>query len=352
MKERIKELITAIRKISKKEINIMEFCGTHTHQIFRYGIREVLPENIHLLSGPGCPVCVTSEEDIDYIITLCEENSFGVITFGDLVNVPGSRGSLNYLRAKGKEIKVVYSPLESINIAKENPNKNYVLVGIGFETTAPNLAYTLLKTKEERIKNLFFLSLNKLTPPAMKALLDMGEIRIDGVIGPGHVSTIIGRKGWEGIFNEYKVPFVIMGFEPEDILYGIYILVKILEEGKPQLFNAYKRSVREEGNKNALNLMYKVFKKEDSNWRGLGIIKDSGLELKEEFWDMDIRKIYPLKEESKKNSLCKCGEVLRGVLKPTECPLYKKVCTPENPKGPCMVSSEGTCSAYYLYGGE
>jgi len=350
----IRELVERIKKISKKEINIMEFCGTHTHEIFRYGIRQLLPENIHLLSGPGCPVCVTSEEDIDYIIELAQNYDLSIITFGDLVNVPGNNGSLNYLRAKGKEVIVVYSPLESINIAKQNPNKKYLLIGIGFETTAPNLAFTLIKAKEENIKNLYFLSLHKLTPPAMKAILDMGEIKIDGIIGPGHVSTIIGRKGWEGLFNEYKIPFVIMGFKPEEILYGIYHLVKIIEEEKPALINAYEKSVKEEGNKSALEYMYKVFKKGSASWRGLGIIEDSGLILNEIFEEFDIRKIYPQKTKSikLKNNYCRCGEVLRGIIKPTDCPLFGKSCTPETPKGPCMVSSEGTCSAYYLYGGE
>lgn len=349
----IEKLIHRIKEISKKEINIMEFCGTHTHEIFRYGIREILPSNIRLLSGPGCPVCVTAEEDIDYIIALSQEYDLGVITFGDLINVPGSLGSLNYLRAKGKEVRVVYSPLESLNIAKENAHKKYLLVGIGFETTAPNLAYTLIKAKEENIKNLYFLSLHKLTPPAMKAILDMGEIKLDGIIGPGHVSTIIGRTGWKEIFEKYRVTFVIMGFKPEEIIYGIYQLIRTIEEGEPKLLNAYERSVKEEGNKYALEIMYKVFKKGPANWRGLGVIEDSGLFLREEFAEFDVKRIYPLKIEKRleKDNLCKCGEILRGVSKPTDCPLFGKACTPEHPKGPCMVSSEGTCSAYYLYGG-
>ncbi len=346
------ELVKNIIKISKKEINIMEFCGTHTHEMFRYGIRQLLPSNIHLHSGPGCPVCVTSEEDIDYIIYLAENYDLGIITFGDLINVPGSNRNLNILRAKGKEVKVIYSPLEALSIARQNSHKKYLLIGIGFETTAPNLAYTLIKAKEENIKNLYFLSLHKLTPPAMKAILDMGEIKLHGIIGPGHVSTIIGRRGWKDIFDKYQVPFVITGFKPEEILYGIYQLIKIIEEEKPALINAYGKSVKEEGNIKAQEIMYKVFKIGPANWRGLGIIENSGLLLREEFEEFDIRKIYSVKVESKKNDLCKCGEVLRGIIKPTECPLYKKVCTPENPKGPCMVSAEGTCSAYYLYGGE
>ncbi|PMQ01028.1 MAG: hydrogenase formation protein HypD [Dictyoglomus sp. NZ13-RE01] len=349
MSKEVVEIVKALKKYSDRTINLMEFCGTHTHEIFRFGIRDLLPESINLLSGPGCPVCVTSEEDIDYIIALLKEG-FGIITFGDLVNVPGSEGSLSYYKAIGKEVKVVYSPLDALKIAKENKNKNYVLIGIGFETTAPSLAFTVLKIREENLKNLYFLSLNKLTPPAMKAILDMGEVKIDGIIGPGHVSTIIGKKGWEKIYEEYKIPFVITGFEPMDILKGIYLLSEMVLKNKPKLVNEYKRSVSDEGNLTALNIMYRVFKIADASWRGLGILKNSGLELKEEYDDINIRKVFPIKVQVKHNPLCKCGEVLRGVLKPTQCPLYKKVCTPENPKGPCMVSSEGTCSAYYLYG--
>lgn len=352
IKEKVEELANLIKKISKKDLNLMEFCGTHTHEIFRYGIRQLLPNNIHLLSGPGCPVCVTSQKDIDYLITLVENEDFGVITFGDLVNVPGSKGSLNKLRLKGKEVRVVYSPLESIKIAKENKNKKYILVGIGFETTAPNIAYTILKTKEEKIKNLFFLSFHKLTPPAMKAILDMGEIRVDGIIGPGHVSTIIGRKGWLEVFNEYKIPFVIMGFKPIEIMYGLYKLIELLEKNEKKLLNAYDISVSEEGNKKALELLNQVFIIKDAEWRGLGLLKNSGLKINDKYKDLDIESYYNLKIESKEIPGCKCGEVLRGILKPPECPLFGKACTPDNPVGPCMVSQEGACSAYYLYGSE
>lgn len=352
IKEEVEKITKLIRNISKKELNIMEFCGTHTHEIFKYGIRELLPKNINLLSGPGCPVCVTSQRDIDYIIELAKlkEVDFGIITFGDLVNVPGTKGSLNKLRIEGKEIKVVYSPLESIKIAKENPNKKYVLIGIGFETTAPNIAYTLLKAKEQNIKNLFFLSLNKLTPPAMKAILDMGEIRVDGIIGPGHVSTIIGRKGWLEIFNEYKIPFVIMGFKPHQILFGLYKLIEMLENGEKELINAYPESVSEEGNKNALKIMYEVYEIKDAEWRGLGILPNSGLKIKEKYSKFDIGKLFPIEVQTVENRACRCGEVLRGLIKPVECPLFGKGCTPSNPLGPCMVSQEGACSIYYLYG--
>ncbi len=352
IKEKAEELVNLINKISKKEINLMEFCGTHTHEIFRYGLRQLLPKNINLLSGPGCPVCVTSQSDIDYLITLVEKEDFGVITFGDLVNVPGSRGSLNKLRLKGKEIRVVYSPLESLKIAKENRNKKYILIGVGFETTAPNIAYTIIKTKEEKIENLLFLSLHKLTPPAMKAILDMGEIRIDGIIGPGHVSTIIGRRGWLDVFDEHKIPFVITGFKPLEILYGLYKLIEVIEKNEKKLINAYPSSVSEDGNKKALELINQVFTIDDVEWRGLGILKKSGLKINEKYKDLDIKNYYDFKIKTKEIPGCKCGEVLRGIFKPTDCPLFGKLCRPDNPVGPCMVSQEGACSAFYLYGGE
>ena len=350
-KEKTLSLSNRIKAISKKEINLMEFCGTHTHEIFRFGLRDLLPKNIHLLSGPGCPVCVTPQEDIDYIITLARNFPIGVITFGDIINVPGSEGSLNRLRAEGKDVFVVYSPLDSLKIAKANPQKQFLFVGVGFETTTPLTAHTLLTAKKENINNLLFLSLHKLTPPAMKAILEMGEVKLDGIIGPGHVSTIIGRKGWEEIFNNYKIPFVITGFEPEDIMLGILKLVEMIEEGKPYLLNAYPRSVKEEGNPHALEAINKVFKVSGSIWRGLGYIEDSGLELNEEFSALNVKKVYPIEVKKYEDRGCRCGEVIRGVLKPTECALYGKVCTPLNPMGPCMVSSEGTCAAYYRYGG-
>lgn len=346
----INRLIKLIKSFSGKNINIMEFCGTHTHEIFRYGIRDILDKGIKLLSGPGCPVCVTHQRDIDYIIKLSKESSLGIITFGDLVNVRGSDYSLSDLRAEGGDVRIIYSPIDAIRIAMEEKEKKFVLIGIGFETTAPNFAYTIIKVRELGIKNLYFLSLHKLTPPTMKAILKMEEVKLDGIIGPGHVSTIIGRRGWLEVFNEFKIPMVIMGFEPMDIVYGLYILIDMLYKGEVELVNAYRRSVREEGNTAALSLMDKVFKRVDSEWRGFGILKDSGLDLREEFEDLNVRRLFPFEVKIKKIPGCKCDEVIRGVIKPTNCSLFGKVCTPDNPVGPCMVSSEGACSAYYLYG--
>lgn len=349
-KEIILKISELIKKISKKEKTIMEFCGTHTHEIFRYGIRDLLPKNINLLSGPGCPVCVTSQEDIDYLIKVSFEENFNIITFGDLVNVKGSEMSINDLRIFGRDVHIIYNPFDAIKISIENKNKKYILVGIGFETTAPNLGYTLIKAKEMNIKNLYYYSLNKLTPPAMRAIVNMGEIRLNGIIGPGHVSTIIGKEGWMEIFNEYKIPFVIMGFEPLDIIYGIYLLVKMIEEGEAKVINAYKRSVKDSGNKKAKEILNRVFKISNANWRGFGILENSGLFLKDEFEVFEIRNYFKYEIKTKKVTNCKCDEVIRGILKPYECPLFKKVCNPQNPIGPCMVSSEGACSAYYLYG--
>ncbi len=336
--------------VSNENYTIMEFCGTHTHEISRYGIRSLLPKSLSLKSGPGCPVCVTAEEDIDYIIQIVEKYDLSVITFGDIVRVPGSKGSLSYLKAKGKEVLVVYSPLESVKIAKNNPNKNYLLIGIGFETTVPTLAYTIKKIVEEDLKNIYYFSLHKLTPPAMKALLDSGEVKLDGIIGPGHVSTILGVKGWQEILKDYKIPFVIMGFEPEDIIWGIYILIQKIKKQEYGVFNTYGRSVSFEGNLVAQELVNEVFYISEANWRGFGIIPNSGLELKPQYQYLDAKKIFLLNEPIKvRKTGCRCGEVLRGVIEPYQCPLFAKVCTPDNPKGPCMVSSEGSCAAYYLY---
>jgi hydrogenase expression/formation protein HypD len=344
-------LAERIGELASRDISLMEFCGTHTHEIFRYGIRDLLPEEVRLLSGPGCPVCVTSEEDIDYLIALAGEYDLGIITFGDLVNVPGSRGSLARLRAEGHEVRPVYSPLTALEIARDNPAKEYVLVGIGFETTAPILAYTLKEAKRLGIGNLLFFAANKLTPPAMEAILERGEVHLDGILGPGHVSTVIGSRGWREVQARYGIPLVITGFEPRDILFGVYQAVRLVAAGAGELVNAYPRCVTEEGNRRASALMYEVFEVGPANWRGLGEIPRSGLHLRGEYREFDVRERYPLEVESASSAGCRCGEVLRGAITPRDCPLFAVVCTPHNPKGPCMVSSEGTCAAYYLYGG-
>jgi hydrogenase expression/formation protein HypD len=342
-------ILKKINAISKKKVNLMEVCGTHTVVIFRNGIKKILPKNINLISGPGCPVCVTPVSYLDEIITLSRENDFIITTFGDMIKVPGSTSSLEREKANGADIRIVYSTLDALNIAHNNPLKKVVFMGIGFETTSPTIASVILKAKEEKINNFSVLSVAKIMPPAMKSLLDVEEVNIDGFICPGHVSAIIGSDPYNFIASQYKVSCVICGFEPLDILQSIYMLIKQIEEGKAKVEIQYKRVVKPEGNKIALKKLKKVFSIVNSNWRGIGNIPQSGLEIRNEYSQFNARKFKITVEETKEFAGCRCGEVLRGIITPIECPLFKKVCTPEDPKGACMVSSEGTCAAYYKY---
>ena len=348
-KEIAQKILRKIKSISKKKVNLMEVCGTHTVSIFRNGIKKMLPTNINLISGPGCPVCVTPVSYLDEIIALSRENDFIITTFGDMIKVPGSTSSLEREKANGADIRIVYSTLDALNIARNNPLKKVVFMGIGFETTSPTIASAILKAKEEKINNFSVLSVAKIMPPAMKSLLDVEEVNIDGFICPGHVSAIIGSDPYSFIASQYKVSCVICGFEPLDILQAIFMLVKQIEEGKAEVEIQYKRVVKPEGNKIALKKLKKVFSIVNSNWRGIGNIPQSGLEIRNEYSQFNARKFKIIVEETKEFAGCRCGEVLRGMITPIECPLFKKVCTPEDPKGACMVSSEGTCAAYYKY---
>jgi hydrogenase expression/formation protein HypD len=346
-------LVEGIRRSSTRPIRIMEFCGTHTVAIFKHGIRQLLPSTIEMLSGPGCPVCVTANSDLDWAITLAREPEVIVTTFGDMVRVPGSRSSLEQAKADGGDVRLVYSPLDALRIAQDNPDHAVVFVGIGFETTAPTIAATVLRAEEEGISNFFVLSLHKLTPPAMKAILDLGESRLDGVIGPGHVSTVIGSSAWEFVPRDYGLSCVVAGFEPLDVLQGIYTLVGRIEAEDPGVDNAYTRSVRVEGNRMALDLMDRVFEVDSADWRGIGSIPDSGLVFKGEFRRFAARERFDVDPGPPEEPAgCICGDVIRGAARPTECPLFGTACTPSRPVGPCMVSSEGTCAAYYRYSGD
>jgi hydrogenase expression/formation protein HypD len=345
-------LLQRIRAQSGRHVRIMEFCGTHTVSIFRHGIRELLPPTIELLSGPGCPICVTANSDLDWAIALAEEPEVIIATFGDMVRVPGSRSSLEKAKAAGADVRVVYSTLDALHMARENPHRPVVFLGVGFETTAPTVAASIVQAEEEGIANLFLLSLHKLTPPAMRAILGSGESRLDGVIGPGHVTTVIGSEAWGFLPEKYGLSCAIAGFEPLDILQGICALVERIEAGQPGVDNVYSRSVRPEGNQMALDYVNRVFEVSPVDWRGLGRIADSGLTLRAEFGHMDARERLQVDPgPAEEPAGCRCGEVVRGTATPLECPLYGEVCTPDYPVGPCMVSSEGTCAAYYRYSG-
>jgi len=327
----------------------MEVCGTHTVAIFRNGIRKILPPNINLISGPGCPVCVTPISYIDHIIALSREKNFIVTTFGDMIRVPGSTSTLEKEKSDGADIRIVYSTLDALKIAQDNFSKEVVFMGVGFETTSPTIASAVLKAQKEKISNFSILSVAKIMPPAMKALLEGKEVNIDGFICPGHVSAIIGSKPYNFITTQYKVPCVICGFEPMDILQSIYMLVKQIEDGRAEVEIQYKRVVKPKGNEIALEKLNKIFEIIDSNWRGIGNIPKSGLEIRNEYNQFNSRKFKVEIEKTKEPKGCRCGDVLRGVITPPECSLFRKVCTPENPQGACMVSTEGTCAAYYKY---
>lgn len=344
-------IVKKIERFDSFKVNLMEVCGTHTMVIFKQGLKGILPKNVNLLSGPGCPVCVTSQEDIDKAIELAKDRNVIITTFGDMVRVPGTNSSLEKERGNGADVRIIYSPSEALRIARENPARRVVFLAIGFETTSPLIAASLLDVQKEKIDNFYIFSSHKLIPPAMEALLESKEVRIDGFICPGHVSVTIGSNAYKFIAQKYNVPCVIGGFEPLDVLQSIYMLLKQIKEKRTEVEIEYFRAVHPQGNRIAQELIDEVFEVSDVMWRGLGAIPKSGLRLKRKFSDFDAEKEFqPKTRKSKENPDCACGEVLRGVKKPTQCKLYRKICTPEEPYGPCMVSSEGTCAAYYKYG--
>ena len=344
-------LIADIRRKSKRKVRFMEFCGGHTVAIFKYGIRQALPPNIELVSGPGCPVCVTATSEIDKAIALAMVPGVIIASFGDMLRVPGSRASLQQARAAGADVRIVYSALDALKIAQENPSKTVVFIGVGFETTAPTIAASVLQAQEQGIKNYRVLSLHKLCPPVIKTILDAGEVKLNGLICPGHVSAVTGSNAWEFVARDYGIPCVVAGFEPTDILQCVDMLVTQVENHASKVEIAYKRGVTPEGNLQAQKIMAQVFEPCPANWRGMGLVPDSGLKLRRKFADFDAAVAFDIKPEPAiEPKGCICGEILRGVKTPADCRLFRKVCSPENPVGPCMVSSEGSCSAYYLYG--
>ncbi len=349
--DKARRIIAEINRLADRPLKIMEVCGTHTVSIARYGLRSLLPERIQLISGPGCPVCVTSNRDLDKAISLARIPGAIIATFGDMVRVPGSESTLALERAKGGDVRVVYSPLDALRIAEENPRREIIFLGVGFETTAPAVAATALEAKKRGLKNYFVFSAHKTVPLALRALLDLGEIQLDGFLLPGHVSAIIGCHPYEFLTEKYGLACVISGFEPLDILQSIYTLVQQLKAGTPRVEIQYRRGVKPEGNQRALEIMSRAFEPVDAEWRGLGWITGTGLAIGPEISDLDALRVFnPDVPPPREERGCRCGEVLRGVIRPPECPSFKKACTPQNPVGPCMVSSEGSCAAAFKYG--
>lgn len=344
-------LAERIHALSTRPLRIMEFCGGHTHAIMRHGLSQLLPPTVELLSGPGCPVCVTANRDLDYAIALAQQPGVIVATFGDLVRVPGSRSSLQRAQAEGGDVRVVYSTLDALALARAHPDRRVVFMGIGFETTAPTVAASILQAEAEGLSNYAVYSAHKTTPAAMRAILRAGEVGLSGILGPGHVSTIIGSAAWEFLPREHGIPCVIAGFEPLDILRAVAWLVELGETGRVEVGNAYGRSVTGEGNRVAQAMMARVFTLDDADWRGLGRVPASGLRLRPEYARFDAAALYPLDPgPAAEHPGCRCGEVLRGTLLPPGCALFGRGCTPAHPIGPCMVSAEGACAAYYAYG--
>jgi hydrogenase expression/formation protein HypD len=345
----IKKLLNKICSISHTPVNLMEVCGGHTMAIQRFGIPSLLPGHIRLISGPGCPVCVTSIRYIDKAIALSQLPENIIATYGDLIRVPGSLSTLNKERAAGKDIRIVYSSMDALKIAKVHPEKNVIFLGIGFETTAPATAAAILKAKNENFTNFYAFSSHKIMPPAMEALIDEG-VNINGYIAPGHVTTVTGTHIYDAIPEKFGLGVVVSGFEPADLLQAICMLVEQIENNDPKVETAYKRVVKHTGNIKAQEVMNEVFEYREDWWRGIGILPDSGLGIRNKYREYDAEQVFDVQTEPVNEPKgCICGEILKGLKTPIECTLFAKACTPENPVGACMVSGEGACQAYYRY---
>lgn len=343
------KIIREINRLSHTPVKFMEVCGGHTMAIRKFGIHRLIPEHIELLSGPGCPVCVTEQYFIDKTIALANIKGNIITTYGDLIRVPGSQSTLDKEKARGADIRIIYSTLEAIQIAEENSDRNIIFPAIGFETTTPSTAIAINEALKRKLNNFFILSAHKTMPQAMAALINSGT-QIDGYIGPGHVSTIAGSKIYEELVKTYKLSIVISGFEPTDLLQSILMLVQQIETGKPELGIQYTRAVNREGNLKAQKIVDEIFEPCESNWRGIGQIKDSGLKLKHKYQQFDASIHFDLDvKPAPEPKGCICGNILKGLNKPTDCKLFGKTCKPEHPVGACMVSSEGSCAAYYRY---
>ncbi|WP_086244750.1 MULTISPECIES: hydrogenase formation protein HypD [Campylobacter] len=349
-KDKILALSQIIKQRSKKPLNIMEICGGHTHSIMKFGLPQLVGENINFIHGPGCPVCIMPRSRIDEAIAIASIDGVIFCTLADMLRVPGSKGSLSELRADGADIRALYSPLDTVTIAKENPDKKVVFFAIGFETTTPMSAVVVKQAVELNLQNLF-IHINHVTVPApVRAIMSDKDVKIDAFLGPSHVSVITGSKIYEELANEFKTPIAVSGFEPLDLMDSILNLVNQHENGTHKVYNEYARVVSKDGNSKAKELIDRYFQPCDFEWRGLGVIKDSGLRLRDEFSYLDAKKYFNVEVgESKESKACICGEILRGKAKPYDCKVFGKVCNPQNPIGSCMVSGEGACAAYYKY---
>jgi hydrogenase expression/formation protein HypD len=350
---RKKDLILAVaeklKSVSKKDIVLMEVCGGHTMAIHRFGLNSLLPANIRLVSGPGCPVCVSSQQFLDKAIAYSRLPGTIITTYGDLIRVPGSSTSLEKERAAGRDIRIIYSVLEAVDIARDNPGKKIIFPGIGFETTAPATAAAIIRARQDNISNFYVLSAHKVMPPVMKALVEEG-VKIDGFIAPGHVTAITGTSIYNELAEKYRLGVVVSGFEPADMMQAVLMLVSQIEAGMPKVEVQYKRVVNQNGNPIAQKLLDEVFEYGDDRWRGLGLIPKSGLKISGEFSMFDAeRQVEVEVTESTEPRGCICGQILRGLKTPVDCSLFAKKCTPSNPVGACMVSGEGTCATYYKY---
>lgn len=347
-----KGLVESIRTFAPtdRQVVLMEVCGTHTVSIARNGIRSLMPDNVRLASGPGCPVCVTSNHDIDKVIALARIPGVIITTFGDMTRVPGSTSSLLAEQANGADVRIVYSPLDALRIAQENPGSQVVFVGVGFETTTPLVAMAIKRAAAAGLENFSVYAAHKNMPGALEAIVNDPELKVDALILPGHVSTIIGAEPYRFLAERYGIPGVITGFEPNDMLQGIAMIMRQIAEGRADIEIAYSRGVMQEGNPTALAAIDEVFETVSANWRGIGEIQGSGYKIRDEFAAFDAMKRFaPEVEPTVEHAGCRCGDVLRGIITPADCPLFRKACSPENPIGPCMVSSEGACAAYYRY---
>jgi len=352
MRSDAQKILKAIENTANRPITLMEVCGTHTMSIAKAGIKSMLPPNIRLLSGPGCPVCVTTPNVIDAVLELSMKSNVVIATYGDMVRVPGSRpgDNLQLRKAMGAQVEIVYSPVDAVELAKNHPETEIVFLGVGFETTAPGTAAAIRTAAEQNVQNFSVFSMLKTVEPALRSLMQMEDFAVDGFICPGHVGTIIGEAGFRFLPDECGMPAVLAGFEPEDILLAIFLLCRQITGNTPKLQNEYVRAVSANGNERAMEEVREVFQTADAQWRGLGNIPMSGLAIKEKYKVHDaVRKFGITIGEDKTVTACKCGDVITGKISPEQCPMFGKRCVPEDPVGPCMVSSEGACAAAFKY---